>query len=1109
MRRGDLLLLVIALLAGALPPAAAAQDTESRYLSGTDKDHTVAWEFRVSAGRRSGSWTTIPVPSNWELQGFGTYTYGQEKDKASEAGRYRHRFDVPAGWGDKRVFLVFEGAMTDTEVFVNGRAAGPVHRGGFYEFRREITSLVRTGRPNLLEVTVGEQSSNASVNRAERDGDFWVLGGIYRPVRLEATPRTFIERAAIDARADGTFSAAVHVDGVVSDLRVVAQIQTLDGAPVGASFDATLTPQQPTVTLAARVGAARTWSAETPSLHRVVFSLVTGGRVVHRLTERFGFRTFEVRRGDGLYVNGRRVLLKGVNRHSFWPESGRTTSREVSLGDVNLMKDMNMNAVRMSHYPPDRHFLDVCDELGLYVIDELTGWQAAYDNEAGPPLVRELVRRDVNHPSVIFWANGNEGGFNTDLDDDYALEDPQGRIVIHPWDAFNGIDTLHYAPYDCCAQKLFHGRDLIMPTEFNHGLYDGGHGAGLRDYWDLIARHPLGAGGFLWVLADEGLVRTDRDGVIDTHGNYGADGILGPHREKEASFFAIKSIWSPVVIDGRDLPRAFDGRLPVGNRYAFTDLKDCTFTWQLLSFARPDAREAGHTVAKEGKAPSPAVPPGGDGVLALDLPHAWRVFDALSVTATDPAGRHVDTWRWMLRTPVEIARRTVSTAGGALDVRETPDALVVSSASSEFTFDRATGHLAGVLVSGAPVSLGRGPRAVPGESRLTGFTHRADGQDHLVEATYEGVLRSVRWRVRASGWLSLDYEMRVPGGQHAFFGITFDYPAEQVTGLRWLGRGPYRVWKNRLDGVTFDVWANASNDGVTGEVWQYPEFRGFFADLYWARLDTREQPITVATETPGLFLRMLTPRFPDDARFTSVAFPEGDLSFMHAIPPIGTKFHAASAYGPSSQPNLVNGRTGTYRWHTAFCLRPGARGALARRRVRRPDERDGPLHSTGRYRPSAGSGRARAASTRGRPPPQRRPGGRTRPTRRATVTTGAPHGWRPASSRLRATRQAADGRRRRRPAFLAGRLGSGYSPSKSPRPGPAAHVRGRRRHCRAVGQRHHWPAQSGKGPRSSACHGRPPRTSTRNSWTCSTNMCTAASTGAGSSIARRSTRSAA
>lgn len=927
MRRvSTTVLLALTLAAGMLTQPAAAQTTEVRYLSGTDKDHTVPWEFMVSDGRRRGEWTTIPVPSNWELQGFGTYTYGQEKNKAVEEGRYRHRFDVPAAWKDRRMFLVFEGAMTDTEVTVNGRPAGPVHRGGFYEFRREITPLVRAGRSNVLDVTVREHSSNASVNRAERDGDFWVLGGIYRPVRLEAVPQAFIERVAIDARADGALTAVVHIDGTLPPARLTGRVETLDGAPVGEPFAADVTPGQQRVTMATRVGAPKAWSAETPHLYRVTFTLTVGDRIRHQHAERFGFRTFEVRHGEGLFINGRRVLLKGVNRHSFWPESGRTTSREVSLGDVNLMKDMNMNAVRMSHYPPDRHFLDACDELGLYVIDELTGWQAAYDSEVGPGLVQELVRRDVNHPSIVLWANGNEGGWNTDLDDDYAAEDPQQRTVIHPWDAFNGIDTLHYAPYDCCAQKFFHGADLILPTEFNHGLYDGGHGAGLRDYWNAIATHPLGAGGFLWVFADEGLVRTDRDGAIDTHGNYGADGILGPHREKEASFFTIRSLWSPVAIEERRLPPAFDGRLPVVNLFSFTSLKDCTFDWQLLTFPGPRDGTAGHTVARQGRSTPPPVQPGSHGTLDLGLPPDWRDFDALSLTVTDHTGRLVNTWRWMLRGQGEIAQRSVGASGVAPVVNDTPAGLVVSSGGAEFRFDRTTGRLASVRVNDGAVPLANGPRATPGDGPLKTFTHHSEGQEYIVEATFDGVLRRTRWRVRPGGWLTLDYELRVPGGSHPYFGITFDCAADQVTDARWLGRGPYRVWKNRLDGVGFDVWANAANDTVTGETWAYPEFRGFFADLYWATIGTRSQPITVVAETPGMYLRLLTPRFPRDPRFTAVAFPEGDLSFMHAIPPIGTKFHAASAYGPESQLSLVNGRTGSYTGTLHFAFGRGGRG---------------------------------------------------------------------------------------------------------------------------------------------------------------------------------------
>ncbi|HEY8462053.1 MAG TPA: glycoside hydrolase family 2 TIM barrel-domain containing protein, partial [Blastocatellia bacterium] len=197
----------------------------------------------------------------------------------------------------------------------------------------------------------------------------------------------------------------------------------------------------------ARARDIKQWSPEWPNLYRVKARLVQGGKTLHEIIETFGFRTVELRPKDGLYVNGVKAHLRGINRHSFWPTSGRVTSKEISVQDANLIKDMNMNAVRMSHYPPDKHFLEVADSLGLFVINELAGWQAKYDADVGAKLVRELVIRDVNHPSVIMWANGNEGGFNYDLVDDYAKWDPQGRPVIHPYLNFNGINTGHYELY--------------------------------------------------------------------------------------------------------------------------------------------------------------------------------------------------------------------------------------------------------------------------------------------------------------------------------------------------------------------------------------------------------------------------------------------------------------------------------------------------------------------------------------------------------------------------------------------------------------------------------------------------------------------------------------
>ena len=216
-----------------------------------------------------------------------------------------------------------------------------------------------------------------------------------------------------------------------------------------------------------------------------------------------------------------------------------------------------MNAVRMSHYPPDEHFLDACDELGLYVLDELAGWQKPpYDTEIGKKLVREMVTRDVCHPCILFWDNGNEGGWNRELDNQFALYDPQNRTVLHPWEKFNGVDTAHYRNYETTRKKLSDST-LFMPTEFLHGLYDGGLGAGLDDYWKLMYASPVGAGGFLWALLDEGVVRTDKNGQIDVAGNQAPDGIVGPYRQKEASFYTVKEIWSPVHIELGDTAARF------------------------------------------------------------------------------------------------------------------------------------------------------------------------------------------------------------------------------------------------------------------------------------------------------------------------------------------------------------------------------------------------------------------------------------------------------------------------------------------------------------------------------------------------------------------------
>lgn len=937
--------------------AAFAAPTERMYLSGTDKDHTVDWQFQCTSGRKSGTWTTIPVPSNWEMQGFGKYTYGFNA-APNEHGLYKYTFTPPARLHDKRTYLVFEGSMTDTDAKINGVSVGPIHQGAFYRFKYDVTNLLHYGEPNLLEVTVLKDSTDTSVNRAERLSDYWVFGGIYRPVYLESTPVQHIERIGINALASGAFDMDVYLNGLTAPGTLNAQITTLDSKPVGKAFEMSVLPivavSEPPATPADIPGTFKTtlhtqalspllWTAETPHLYQVKLRLMQNGREVHSLTQRFGFRTIEVRPGDGIYLNNQKIILKGSCRHSFWPETGRTTSPAINRADIVLMHEMNMNAVRMSHYPPDQDFLDSADEMGIYVLDELGGWQKKYDTGVGAKLAGETVIRDVNHPSILFWDNGNEGGWNTDNDHLFPEYDIQKRKVLHPWGIFSNINAGHYKNYPATVQ-LLNGPNIFMPTEFQHGLFDGGAGAGLNDYWNLMMSKPLSAGGFIWAFLDEGIVRLDANkpgGIaFDVAGNAAPDGILGPHREKEGSYYTIKEIWSPIVINNLDyynraspdktsasFPDNFKGQISLTNRYAFTNANQCRFTWQLLDYAAPSSKQTGHKVVAQGKMAGPDIAPNAQGTLALPLPAKWQDSDALSLAAFDPNGKELYTWVWPIKKADAFRLRTVaSTPGkGAVTATEDADGITLSANGTVVVISKTTGRLVSVQRDGKLFSLRNGPALASGTSTFDKITRSGDPSAYVVQADYTGDLSYARWRLYPSGWLQLEYKYSVTGPQ-SFMGVNFDYPEKQVTGIKWLGQGPYRVYKNRLRGVTTNIWTKAYNDTATGadtyqsppgaDAYQYPEFKGYHAGVKWAQLQTTEGPITVAAQEDNLFLRLFTPHNGAQPQQATTSYPGGDLSLLDAIPAIGNKFMKTADLGPESQPNQPAGPvTRTVYWY--------------------------------------------------------------------------------------------------------------------------------------------------------------------------------------------------
>ena len=935
------------LLSCTLMAAQEAVETHRQYLSGRGCDDMVQWDFKCSDGRNAGKWTKIGVPSCWELQGFGTYQYGMRfygkptpEGIADEKGFYKYEFTLPKAWEGRQIELVFEAVFTDAKVTINGRKAGSgLHQGGFTRFVFDVSDRIFFGaKKNKLEVEVAKESANSQVNMAERRADYWNFGGIWRPVFIVAKPVQNIDRVAVNADMHGRFRADVYLSRAVAG---AIEVEILDdkGKKVASGPSTTVDSDRTKVDFS--VSQPRLWTAETPNLYTAVFTLKNkDGQVLHRERQKFGFRTIEYRhtftgedlkyphvqgaKEDGLFINGKKVIIKGANRHSFRPETGRTLSKAKNIEDVLLIKSMNMNAVRLSHYPADPEFLDACDSLGLYVENELPGWHWAHETVIGQQLVKEMVTRDVNHPSVIFWTNGNEGGFNYELDGEFGRWDPQNRVVLYPWANRNGFETKHYRSWGETAEYM-RQKELFMPTEFLHGLYDGGHGGGLKDYWQLMMSNPRCVGGFLWDLMDQGVVRTDRDNIVDCMGNFGADGIVGPHMEKEGSFYTIKDIWSPIQITYKEDNNHKSAYLDFTNKYDFTTMDRCKFTYKYLQM--PELGMSDVKTKKEGVYDVKAWKS------TIDLPAPLNPNEVLQVTGTDPFGREINTWSFYNRllpssgNKVEWDKKVV--------ISETDSVLTAKSGKNTYVFSKTDGRLKYVKVDNRTISFGNGPRFVAAkrsdrsqdgfynhddkdafnkktqyteyadQGHFAGFTFRHEPKTDRLIATYQhGSLQEVQWSFAEDGTVGLTISYAF-NGIVDIMGICFDYPEQLVKSKSWVGKGPYRVWQNRLEGPQMGYWHNAYNDPIPGESWDYPEFKGYFADVKWMQLQTKEGKISVdhiglLPDLEPMYVGVYQPRDGRDQLLYDL--PQTGLSVLQVIPAVRNKVNTTDLNGPSAQP---------------------------------------------------------------------------------------------------------------------------------------------------------------------------------------------------------------
>jgi beta-galactosidase/beta-glucuronidase len=723
-------------------------------LNGVWKFHYAPTPAEVPSGFEaegfdSSAWGELPVPSCWQLHGYGAphytnvqYPFPVDPPRVpteNATGCYRRTFVLPAAWRGQRVHLRFEGVDSAFHVFVNGHEVG-YSQGSRLPAEFDLTAVVRPGM-NVLAVRVYRWSDGSYLE----DQDMWWLSGIFRDVYLLARPNTHISDFVVrtDLAAAGARAAValrISLRGHTTPWRGSCRAELLDEemrpvaqALVPVDLSAAPPPTETTVELELPVAAPHLWSAEDPYLYHLTLSLSDGtGRTAEAVAQRVGIRTVTIE--DGLLkVNGRRVLFRGVNRHEHHPDLGRTIPLAHMVQDVVLMKRHNINAVRTSHYPDDPRFYDLCDRYGLYVIDEADlechgmaeagdwnrlsddpEWTAAYVDR-----VERMVQRDRNHPCVILWSLGNESGFGRNhvaMADWVHAHDPT-RPVHYEGDREARVADVFSTMYTAVDELVRLGArtDLQKPhilCEYAHAMGNGP--GGLQEYQQAFATYPRLQGGFVWEWLDHGIRRRTADGRTyfayggdfgdrPHDGNFVIDGLVSPDRVPSPGLCEYKKVIEPVRVEAVDLRR---GRFRIHNLYDFISLDHLRLCWTLESGGVPVASGSlslqGIGPGESGERWLPPLPPTAPPaylrltlVLAQDTiwapaghEVAWAQFP------WDPAAADADS------APAGAPPCRHAWSGERVSVEAEGSTLVLRAADGVFVFDRTLGRLLTWTASG-------------------------------------------------------------------------------------------------------------------------------------------------------------------------------------------------------------------------------------------------------------------------------------------------------------------------------------------------------------------------------------------------------------------------
>ena len=742
-------------------------------------------------------WGRMHVPGIWELNGYGDAIYVNNRyawrsdwtgeppmvqDKGNHVGSYRQTFTIPASWKGERIYMHVGSATSNLTVYINGKFVG-YSEDSKVAAEFDITKYAKPGQENLIAMQVMRWCDGSWLE----DQDFWRFSGIARECYLYARPQSHIAdiRATPDLTNDYT-DGLLNVEvtpAACKAKRIELQLADKAGRVI-ASYAETLKSDAPVATTLNAHNPLK-WTAEEPNLYSLYVSLFDGDEMLECIPLKVGFRKVEIK-GQQLLVNGKAVLIKGVNRHELDPDSGYVVSEERMVRDIETMKRLNINAVRTCHYPDDPRWYDLCDKYGIYVTAEANieshgmgyGEKSLAKDARFHDMHLERERHNIyvlkNHPSIIVWSLGNEAGYGKNFEDAYDLVkayDASRPCQYEQAGSWGKTDIFcpMYADYGHCQRYCNEGnaRPLIQ-CEYSHAM--GNSCGGLKEYWDLVRSLPNYQGGYIWDFADQGLRDTSRltGKPIWTYGgdygrfpasdnNFNCNGIVNPEREWNPHAYEVQYVYQNIHARMADAQR---GMVVVKNENFFRCLDYVALDYSLTA--------DGRIITSGTVAPLPAIKPQEEAALCIaDVAAAMTNKDyegkelllnlAFRLSADEPLlaqGTAIAHEQFVL-TPYSFPTADVFTAQGkvandAVTLDDRAVYAVLSANGVNVTFSKHTGFISYIDVDGT-ATMTREAELKPDFWRAATDNDFGAGLQHRLQAWQHPQLEKKSFNIQSRG----------------------------------------------------------------------------------------------------------------------------------------------------------------------------------------------------------------------------------------------------------------------------------------------------------------------------------------------------------------------